>query len=87
MTEAPSRSRESYVLLRPESPDVWGFWTKAEALTAVRESIAPDGPASVQTWHLVRVPDGDNEDAEWETIAEGEVLVALAQSDQTGSTN
>lgn len=88
MAEAPSQTGESYVIIRPESPgNVWGFWTEAEALDAVRESIALDGPTSVRGWHLVRVPDGDDEAAEWETIAEGEALAILAASDEERSTS
>jgi hypothetical protein len=88
MTEAPSQTADSYVIVRPESPgNVWGFWTEAEALDAVRESIALDGPTSVHGWHLVRVPVGEDEESEWETIAEGEALAALAASKQERSTN
>ncbi len=83
MTEAPGQTAGSYVIVRPESPgNVWGFWTGAEALDAVRESIALDGPTSVHSWHLVRVPAGEDEESEWETIAEGEALATLAASKQ-----
>jgi hypothetical protein len=76
MTQAPSEHSASFVILRAESPgNVWGFWTEAEALDAVRESIALDGPASVRDWHLVRVPEGDDEASEWGTVAEGDALV------------
>jgi len=85
MSQAPSE--QSYVILRPESSNVWGFWTEAEALEAVRESIALDGPAAVHDWHLVRVAEDDDEDTEWETVAEGDALAALATSKQERSTN
>ncbi len=88
MTEAPSKPSESYVIIPPVSTgNVWGFWTQAEALDAVRESIALDGPESVHDWHLVRVPEGMDEEAEWETIAEGEALAVLAASNQERSTS
>jgi hypothetical protein len=87
MSRAPSEQSSSYAILRPESSNVWGFWTEAEALDAVRESIALDGPASVRDWHLVRVPEGDDDLGEWDTVAEGDALVALATSGRERSTN
>jgi hypothetical protein len=75
---------ESYVLWRQESPaNVWGFATRAEALAAVRLALAQHGPAFVRTWSLIRVPEGTSADAEggdWETVAEGADLIALAEA-------
>ena len=88
MTQPASERNASYVILRPESPgNVWGFWTEAEALDAVRESVALDDPAAARDWHLVRVPEGDDGAGEWDTVAEGDALVALATSKQERSTS
>jgi hypothetical protein len=74
---APVSADDTYVIVRPESPgNVWGFWTEADALAAVRDQIAHTGPATVAGWSLVRVP--ADADAEWQTVADGEDLLALA---------
>jgi hypothetical protein len=68
---------DTYVIMRPESPgNVWGFWTEADALAAVREQIAHAGLATVAGWSLVRVP--ADADVDWQTVADGDALVALA---------
>jgi hypothetical protein len=67
---------DTYVIVRPESPgNVWGFWTEADALAAVRDQLARDDAAAVAGWRLVRVP--ADPDAEWQTVADGDDLLAL----------
>jgi len=68
---------DSYAVVRPESPgNVWGFWTEAAAVAAVRDHIARFGADAVADWSLVRVP--ADQDADWQTIAESQELVAAA---------
>jgi hypothetical protein len=66
---AHATALDTYVIVRPESPgNVWGFWTEADALAAVRQQVDSGGAATVSGWSLVRVP--SDQDADWQTIAE-----------------
>src|SRR5262245_47979104 len=87
---AHETATESHVLWRQESPaNASGFATQAKALAAVRLAVARHGPAFVRTWSLIRVPEGTSdeaEDSEWETVAKGADLVALAEAEAAPST-
>jgi len=74
---ADTAANDSYVALRPESPgNVWGFWTEADALAAIRGQLARHDGAVIAGWSLVQVP--ADTAAEWQTVAEGENQLALA---------
>jgi hypothetical protein len=65
--------------MRPESSsNVWGFWTEAGALAAIPDQLAHGEAVTVGEWSLVRVP--ADPDAEWQTIADGEHLLAMVRA-------
>jgi hypothetical protein len=75
---AVAPTEDTYVIGWPESPgNVWGVWTEAAALGAIRGQLARDNAAAASVaWSLVRLP--ADPDAAWQTVAEGEDLLALA---------
>ena len=62
-----------YVIVRPESDNVFGFDSRQAALDGLRQSLEAFGPERVGRWQLVRAP----QRGEWTTVAEGEALLAL----------
>ena len=70
---APVSADDTYVIVRPESDNVFGFDSRQAALQGLRRSLEAFGPERVGRWQLVRAPRRGT----WTTVAEGEALLAL----------